>query len=73
MSALVPEFGDLVDHQSDLESVHGGLPALLAAEETQQKDDSQSPEEKNVRGERASAGRAGPARGRHEHVLGQYM
>ncbi len=70
-SFLIPESGHLVDHQSDLESVHGGLPALLAPEETQQEDDPQSPEEKNSGGQRASSGRADPAGGRHEHVPGR--
>lgn len=38
-SCLYLESGHLVDYQSDPKSVHGGLPALLAAEETQQEDD----------------------------------
>lgn len=62
-SCLDLESRYLVDHQSDLESVHGGIPALLAPEETQQKDDPQSPEEKNSGIQRASPGRAGPAGG----------
>lgn len=70
-SCLYPESGHLVDHQSDLESVHGGLPALLAPEETQQEDDPQNPEGKNSGGPRASSGRSGPAGGRHEHVPGR--
>lgn len=70
-SCVYPESGHLVDHQSDLEPVHGGFPALLASEETQQEDDPQSPEENNSGGQRASSGRPGPAGGRHEHVPGR--
>lgn len=69
--SLYPESGHLVDHQSDPESVHGGLSALLAPEKTQQENDSQSPEEKNCGGERASPGRAGPIGSRHEYIPGR--
>ncbi|KAM3614921.1 uncharacterized protein V6R79_020806 [Siganus canaliculatus] len=50
------ESGHLVDHQSDLESDHGGLPAVLAPEETQQENDPQIKEDKNSEGHRASSG-----------------
>jgi len=65
-----PESGHAVDHQSDPEPVHGGLPALLAPEEAQQEDDPQSPASKTPGGQRAPSGRPGPAGGRHEHLPG---
>lgn len=62
-----------VDHQSDPQPVHGGLPALLAAEETQQEDDPEGPEEEDAAEGGAARGRPGPAGGRHEHVPGEHF
>lgn len=51
-----PESGHTIDNQSSLESVYGGLTALLASEETQQDDDPQSLEDENSGGKGVSSG-----------------
>lgn len=55
-SVWYSEPGHFADHQSDPEPVHGGLPAVLAAEETQQEDAPQGAEEENPGGPGAPPG-----------------
>lgn len=74
LSLVVPvcsESGHTLDHQSDLESVHGSLPTVLATEETQQEDDSQGPEDKNSGRQGATFDRAGSPRSSYEHIFGK--
>lgn len=68
VSFCAPEPGHPAHHLPDPQPDHGGLPALLAAEETQQ-EGSQTPQEAYGR-PGAAAPRAGPAGVRHEHIFG---
>lgn len=68
ISLCILEPGHTAHHLPDPQPDHGGLPALLAAEETQQ-EGSQAAKESHG-GPGAAVPRAGPAGVRHEHISG---